>query len=290
MFEKIYNGKSHKINCKCFCCKSIRGETKGINSPNYRKSGENSPKWLGVKAVKRRKYPCKNKKCKNTIIWGTWKYGSGLCRSCSSKKQLKDPKNNPNYKDSKSLKKYYCIEKDCKNTISYNNFLYGSKKCRSCSVKGENNPMYGKFGKNAGNYIDGRYNKIYYCINNCKEIVSQKNNLCMSCAQKERFKNPQSHPNWLGGKSFEPYPLGWTKTFKEQIRYRDGYKCQLCGCSEVECKRKLSVHHIDYNKSNLDINNLIALCNSCHCKTNNKNREYWRDLFKNKFSEVNYVT
>ena len=32
-----------------------------------------------------------------------------------------------------------------------------------------------------------------------------------------------NHPNWRGGVSFEPYPLGWSKTFREQIRYRDKY-------------------------------------------------------------------
>lgn len=35
---------------------------------------------------------------------------------------------------------------------------------------------------------------------------------------------------------------------------------------------------IDYDKDNLDPNNLISLCNSCHAKTN-KNRDYWINLF-----------
>ena len=86
-------------------------------------------------------------------------------------------------------------------------------------------------------------------------------------------------PRWQGGKSFEPYPLGWTKTFKEQIRQRDNYKCQICGCPEIECKRKLDVHHIDYIKENINPDNLTSLCRSCHVKTNN-NREYWTKYFK----------
>ena len=87
-------------------------------------------------------------------------------------------------------------------------------------------------------------------------------------------------PNWQNGKSFEPYPLGWNKTFKEQIRFRDGYKCQICGCPEVENNRKLAVHHIDYNKENLAPENLISLCNGCHSKTNG-NRKYWTEFLKN---------
>jgi len=88
-----------------------------------------------------------------------------------------------------------------------------------------------------------------------------------------------NHPNWRGGSSFEPYPLGWNKTFKEQIRYRDGYKCQVCGRPEVESKRRLDVHHIDYNKMNISLDNLISLCMSCHRKTNAR-REYWLIYFK----------
>lgn len=84
----------------------------------------------------------------------------------------------------------------------------------------------------------------------------------------------ENHFNWNGGKSFEPYPLGWTKTYKEQIRRRDSYKCQICGCPEAECSRKLCVHHIDYNKHNLLENNLISLCINCHIKTNYKRQEW----------------
>ena len=138
------------------------------------------------------------------------------------------------------------------------------------------------------------YRKNNRCIN-CDKIISYKATRCGSCSQmghivssnarkkmgkgqKNRFKNPKNHWNWQGGKSFEPYPLGWNNTFKEQIRYRDKYKCQLCGCHEVECNRKLDVHHIDYDKENLNPNNLISLCKFCHMKTN-WNREYYYAYF-----------
>lgn len=87
------------------------------------------------------------------------------------------------------------------------------------------------------------------------------------------------HPRWLGGKSFEPYGVGWNKTCKEQIRYRDLYRCGLCGTPESELNRRLSVHHIDYNKKNLSEKNLISLCIKCHMKTNT-NREHWKKYFE----------
>lgn len=87
------------------------------------------------------------------------------------------------------------------------------------------------------------------------------------------------NPNWRGGKSFEPYPIGWTRTFKEQIRFRDRYTCQVCRVPEAECDCRLCVHHKDYDKSNIEPNNLVSLCRSCHTKTN-YHREEWRRFFE----------
>ena len=42
--------------------------------------------------------------------------------------------------------------------------------------------------------------------------------------------------------------------------------------------RKLNIHHIDYNKQNCNEENLITLCDKCHCRTN-FNRDYWFTYF-----------
>ena len=94
----------------------------------------------------------------------------------------------------------------------------------------------------------------------------------------------EGNPMWKGGITFNPYPLGWNKTFKEQIRYRDRYKCMVCGMPEVENGRRLDVHHIDYDKNNLEHTNLISLCHSCHPKTN-VHREYWKMELRNKVED-----
>jgi len=86
----------------------------------------------------------------------------------------------------------------------------------------------------------------------------------------------ENHPQWRGGKSFEKYGKGW-KQVRCDIRYRDNHQCQLCGKKEI--KRHFDVHHIDYDKKNLDPNNLITLCNGCHMKTS-FNREQWISMFK----------
>lgn len=91
------------------------------------------------------------------------------------------------------------------------------------------------------------------------------------------------HPNWRGGLSFEPYGIEFNLKLKEIIRSRDGYRCRHCGITEEDSKRKLVVHHIDYDKKNNLERNLISLCNTCHSKTN-YNRDFWRNLF-NIFSQ-----
>ena len=90
---------------------------------------------------------------------------------------------------------------------------------------------------------------------------------------------------WRGGVP-NKYPIGWNEILKESIRARDNDKCQICGCSQLECSIKLHIHHIDYNPKNLNSSNLISLCASCHVKTNTK-RSYWMNYFNDKM-EIYY--
>ncbi len=141
-----------------------------------------------------------------------------------------------------------------------------------------------KKGKKSSNYIDGRTNKKYYCkiCNNKISIFSgiYQRGICWNCSRKEVGKKirGKNHGNWQDGKSFEEYGAGFDNALKEQVRFRDKYKCQVCGCSQLENGRQFDVHHINYNKKNNNINNLIALCISCHTKTG-INRNYWKKYF-----------
>lgn len=89
------------------------------------------------------------------------------------------------------------------------------------------------------------------------------------------------HPNWQGGKSFEPYGVEFNRELKEEIRRRDNFTCQECGFNQEQLRCTLDVHHIDFNKQNNQQNNLISLCKSCHTKTQ-FNRQNWIDYFRNK--------
>lgn len=76
----------------------------------------------------------------------------------------------------------------------------------------------------------------------------------------------ENHPFWQGGKSFEEYGREFDNGFKEQIRFRDNYRCKVCGCPQIENGQQLDIHHLDRNKKNNNINNLITICRSCHIK------------------------
>lgn len=87
--------------------------------------------------------------------------------------------------------------------------------------------------------------------------------------------------NWQGGKSFEPYGTEFNNNLKEIVRNRYERKCFICKKTELENKERLSVHHINYDKKNNKIDNLISLCKICHLKTNYR-RKHWMSYFKTK--------
>lgn len=91
----------------------------------------------------------------------------------------------------------------------------------------------------------------------------------------------EKNGRWLGGISFIAYPKEFNIELKQLIRKRDKFKCKLCKKSQKQNKRKLDIHHIDYNKHNNKPENLISLCRVCHCQTSN-NRNKWKKFFKAK--------
>ena len=97
-------------------------------------------------------------------------YGFDRCQSCAAKERYLDPKNNPNYKDGRSITKNYC--QDCGLEIDWKaNF------CRSCFQKGERNHSF----------IDG--NSGLYPIefnDSLKESIRQRDNHeCQNCGMTE---------------------------------------------------------------------------------------------------------
>lgn len=62
----------------------------------------------------------------------------------------------------------------------------------------------------------------------------------------------------------DSYPREWTTDLKETVRERHDRKCVFCNIDEDELDVRLDVHHIDGDKSNCNLENLVPLCRSCH--------------------------
>lgn len=249
-----------------------------------------------------KKHYTQNKKCLgcNKIIVNK----AVRCKSCNNKYLRKigiidtSGKNHPGYKGKIGVICKKCnrefevsvarekVAKFCSKKCFYE-FKRIILECKNCrkkfKVKRKNKNRFFCSLKCVGEYRRGvkHFNWMggrTKCID-CRVLTSNYNSIrCDACYRK--WNKNSNHYNWQGGISFEPYSIGWNKTFKEQIRYRDGYKCQICGCPEIENRKNLSIHHRDYDKKNLQMNNLISLCKSCHMKTN-FNREYWLGYFTN---------
>jgi transposase len=88
----------------------------------------------------------------------------------------------------------------------------------------------------------------------------------------------ENSPGWKGGISGGKYCYKFNNTFKEDVRGRDDYICQLCGREQLLGGRKLSIHHIHYDKENC-YPDVVALCRSCNSAVNS-NRDYWERYFE----------
>jgi len=89
------------------------------------------------------------------------------------------------------------------------------------------------------------------------------------------------NPNWNGGTSFDPYCSKFNDKLRARIRDRDNHTCQLCGTKENG--RRLSVHHVHYDKPNCNPD-LVALCTGCNGRVN-VNRDRHEALFMSKLRE-----
>lgn len=163
------------------------------------------------------------------------------------------------------------IEKNCTECDSVFFVKQSDSDIQKCSVQ-----CHGKYLSriNAHNIPD----KCQECGIEIKIVLGKvgKRNFCSrKCSSANHAKHIKGTRNgrFIHGKHQLPYPAGWTRSLRKLIRDRDGNRCVLCHMTQKQHGKYLCVHHIDYDKSNLDHSNLITVCRFCHGKMHGSKQE-----------------
>ena len=155
---------------------------------------------------------------------------------------------------------------------------YGKRKTYALIV-GENCSI--EFWKLQRDINNGKH---HYCSRNCfyKGNITKLELVCAMCG--EAFFRTRSHAlkknksglkfcsneckfkaqRTIGGiKAVHPAHYGEGRGYYRHLAITTyGCKCQCCGFDKYECS--ISVHHIDCNRENNAIENLIVVCRNCH--------------------------
>ena len=208
----------------------------------------------------------------------------------------------------KSGKKVVAICDDCGKIRIIKKSDYRAR-CLSCAQKGERNTFYGKHHseETRKKNSDGHRGELHprwqggMIMRICKQcgiefpvfpsfVKLGRGKFCSPKCQHKYLRGKNS-PHWKNGASFEPYCSKFNNEFKEKIRDKFDRVCFLCGKTEEENGRRLSVHHVNYNKNcGCDEDKtcqFVPLCIGHNSKVNT-NREMWEkkinDMMKNKLS------
>jgi len=261
-FKRRYDSLSSRKTHKCRSC-----------DIKYRASllkGKKRPRDV-VEKIKKKKaeiwkdyYPDFNLTCKCCQKQFDVPYRERNRLYCGKSCQLKSVKRSDIRKTSECL----ICKKEFKH---YGQRIFCSRECNakhlSITRVGENNPCFKK-NKNVRTCLSCKNNFVY---NRGGLHEGQERVFCsLACTHNIDLKgSPQSG-------LVNPYPFGWNKKLKNKIKIRDNFECQLCGKKENNPKHH--IHHIDYDKHNLDQENLITLCRECHNMTH-KGRTFWEIIF-----------
>jgi hypothetical protein len=241
----------------------------GENHPNYVELEDRS--CLGCGSVFKVRPKVKKKFCERKCYWkynkgelhASWNGGKIKRRCAVCQKEFS----------------FFPSQKEIRKTCSF--------KCtgifHSINYSGENHPLHIERVKKNCLWCDKeifvlprKIEKQNFCSKSCKAKWYRKevgSNGCFGLRGEE-------HPFWIPELNRE-YSSKFKKQLKEEVKERFERCCALCHRTEEQiekAKHKLCIHHIDYDKHNCSMKNLLPLCSICHGKTSSKRKSYTKFL------------
>ena len=134
--------------------------------------------------------------------------------------------------------------------------------------------------------MENNINKRIIPLKLCKKWGIKKNSRWPSSFFKKHPKSPitniflkRGNPHSKRGGKQSLYCQKWVE-IRVFVNHRDDNKCQNPDCQHTADHCSLEGHHINYNKKDCRLKNIITLCKSCNIKANT-NRKYWKNLYQN---------
>lgn len=226
---------------------------------------------------------------KSSVSFGAWFNKGHRCKKCADEKLrlnlnfIKSEFEKENYelltktyKNSLQKLKYICPKGHLR-SVTWGNWKSGCR-CAVCAknVKHTIEFIRSEFKKEnyiliTNKYINQKQKLDYICPNGHKHFITWTdwyNGGCRCPTCKAINMMGDGNYQWKGGKSYDGYcPIWKTNGYRDSIKERDGYMCLNPYC-DINKSYDLTVHHIDYDKSNCGKNNLITLCRSCNSRAN----------------------
>lgn len=142
-------------------------------------------------------------------------------------------------------------------------------KCKVCQSKFYSKPFWIKQGK--GKYcsrqcsnIGVRTGKEVQC-DTCGKLVYKQKKALRHSKSKKYFCSKRCQTRWRNsfftGKKHANWKHGEYSYKSVLIRHNVEAVCRLC---KTKDKRILAVHHVDHNRKNNQLGNLVWLCHNCH--------------------------
>jgi hypothetical protein len=299
--------------CK-YCAIKLQADNRKNNLIDVIKSFESEGYTLSIKeytnCVTKMNYVCSNGH-EHSITWNDWQQGN-RCPYCygNYKPTIEQVKNSFEQSGYILLSKEYIgsktkLEYICSNghnyDITWDSWQRGAR-CSICAgnIKLTLEQVREAFEKEdcvllSEKYIGAHTKLNYICSKGHNHSIKwndwQGGVRCQICKgiNYSILYSGANNPNWLGGKSYEPYCEIWKdREYKQDIRERDDSKClNPCCCSKKPYD--LTIHHIDYNKKNCRPSNLITICRSCNAKANydrDWHITWYQAIIKNRYGGV----